>query len=1207
MPENTLPISSSPYITMGFLGGSMVIEQLFQAGIIDASKSAGVNLFIFSGGVLENPNRYDAQRSKIFELAGKENVNGLIIGSDLLGHFVGAEKIKEFCERYKPLPIVKNEPLIEGYPTLLFDFYQGMYDAVSHLIETHHYTRIGYIGGPEQSKSIKDRFRAYQDVLKKHSIPLDPKLIVEGSIYAPSGDEAIRVFLDERKLKPVTDLQAIVAFNDFIAVDALNSLQARGINVPDEIAIVGMDDDEFAFATNPRLTTVRLPFYELGRLSMDTLVAVLTGKKPAQVTTIPAHLVIRQSCGCPAHQTLHLLPEDNAPIEHIFQPEFFLHQNQEAILLKMIEAVGFQNFPRFRQDVEDLLSIFINEIEQHLHNQQTTSFPQRLESILSRIIHTHYSIEVFYDILAIFQNEIFKILRNEAFRAWFKDLTQQAYLIAGDYNHQFLINEINRATYLDTVLHEINQEMATSLEVADLTEVLMRNIPRLGVPACYLALYENPENLAGNARLILAYNRQRRVQIGPEGIIFPAKQLIPPEVRSPVQPEAHVILPIFHQEEQLGFVVFEIGPLNGSLYEALREQISSALKRIELHQNVVKARQQAEEANQLKSKFLSIVTHELRTPLSMIVSLSEMLLERSTENRDRLPVSNLRELEAIYATSQHLDRLVSDVLDLGRSQLGQLKLEMRSVQLDEFLKEIQLVGEQMANDKQLSWRADIPSILPPVKADRTRLRQIFLNLISNACKFTLQGSVHLNVQSTDDEVIFTISDTGLGIPIKDQGTIFDEFHQSERTAARGYGGMGLGLAITRRLVELHGGHIHMVSSGQEGAGTQFTFTLPVLTESTPAYLEVEGVQSDEPLVLIISGEKSSNDFLADHLEQRGFRVVCTEMNSEYHGLEELLALPCGAIVLNCEPATEWGLNLMRHLKSHPEAKDIPILFYRILPNRESGTFLNIDYLSKPINPKTLVQMIEERGWACSTPTKTPRTILIVDDEGATLRLHAQLIREHLPYCQVLEAQSGIRALEIMKQTVPDLVLLDLMMPELDGFGVLESMQTYETLRTIPVIIMTGQILTEEMIQRINRSVVAILQKGVFTVEETLQKIEDALSRHRRLGSETQRIVRRAMAFIHRNYSEPITRETIANYLGVNERYLTQIFKKEVGITPIRYLNRYRIKMAKQFLETRNKMITEIGLEVGFSSVAHFNRVFREETGMSPRAYLHNKI
>jgi YesN/AraC family two-component response regulator len=190
----------------------------------------------------------------------------------------------------------------------------------------------------------------------------------------------------------------------------------------------------------------------------------------------------------------------------------------------------------------------------------------------------------------------------------------------------------------------------------------------------------------------------------------------------------------------------------------------------------------------------------------------------------------------------------------------------------------------------------------------------------------------------------------------------------------------------------------------------------------------------------------------------------------------------------------------------------------------------------------------------------------------------------------------------MARQRPDLVLLDLMMPQLDGFGVLEAMREKDETRNIPVIILTGKILTEKEMIRLNRGVATVLSKGLFSVEETLGHIEKALTRKRKLGSEAQRLVRRAMAYVHEHYAEPISREDIARHLGMSSDYLTHCFRAELGMTFIAYVNRYRVTQAKTLLAESNKSLTEIAMAVGFSDSSYFSRVFRRQVGISPDVY-----
>jgi YesN/AraC family two-component response regulator len=227
---------------------------------------------------------------------------------------------------------------------------------------------------------------------------------------------------------------------------------------------------------------------------------------------------------------------------------------------------------------------------------------------------------------------------------------------------------------------------------------------------------------------------------------------------------------------------------------------------------------------------------------------------------------------------------------------------------------------------------------------------------------------------------------------------------------------------------------------------------------------------------------------------------------------------------------------------------------------------------------------------------------VVDDDPETLDLHARIVQAHSPRNHVLRAHSGRAALAILGRVHVDLVLLDLAMPELDGYSVLEAMRSRPETRATPVIVMTGQVLDEAQMARLNQGVTAVMGKGLYNLEETLAHLEGALTHARKLNREAQRLVRKAMAFVHAHYAEPLTRGDIARHVGLDADYLTLCFRQELGMTPITYLNRCRIHQAKQLLKQTDASVTAIALQVGFSDSGYFSRVFRREAGLSPDAF-----
>jgi len=586
--------------------------------------------------------------------------------------------------------------------------------------------------------------------------------------------------------------------------------------------------------------------------------------------------------------------------------------------------------------------------------------------------------------------------------------------------------------------------------------------------------------------------------------------------------------------------------------------------------------------------------------------LSEMAL-REQERSGAASTEVLRKFqEQIYISGQHLDRLIRDVLDLASSQVGKMILVRDTVDLLPVFGEVILMGRHLAEQKNLAFHEEIPKSLPPIWGDKTRLRQILLNLLSNAVKFTAHGEVGLKVVAGSGEILVSVFDTGLGVPREEQEKIFDEFKQSERTTARGYGGIGLGLAITRRLIEMHGGRIWVSSTGEEGNGSTFYFTLPVMHGGITPEKETASTHTRSHEVLILTKTIGGAQKLALHLAQHGFLVSERALDTDENLLEHLQENPPGAVVLDLLPVSEQGWNIMKTLKEHPATQDIPVLFFSLLAGQDTGSVIEMEYLSKPVNMAELEQILERHGLGMSGAKQRGiscgKKILLIDDEPGILELHTRMVQSQLPNCQVMTARDGREGLAMMRREQPDLLLLDLMMPELDGFGVIKAMQEEDNLRYIPVVVLSGQVLTERDMTRLNRGVAAVLGKGLFSTQETLERIGEVLSRSKHLGSEAQRLVRQAMAYIHEHYSESIQRSAIARHLSINEQYLTRCFDKEIGVSPMTYLNRYRIQQAKKLLETGRPTITQVALETGFSSQSYFSRMFLREVGISPKAF-----
>lgn len=358
-------------------------------------------------------------------------------------------------------------------------------------------------------------------------------------------------------------------------------------------------------------------------------------------------------------------------------------------------------------------------------------------------------------------------------------------------------------------------------------------------------------------------------------------------------------------------------------------------------------------------------------------------------------------------------------------------------------------------------------------------------------------------------------------------------------------------------------------------------------------------------VLLLVKDLDGSQQLSEHLVGQGFLVeIHPLLTRDEDWMAWVKADATQKIILDLGLTTERGWEILKAVKDNPATRDIPVLFYTINSSGEGGSLLDLNLLSKPVSSTELADEFALRGLFQENGGRSKaHPILIVDDDPEILHLHTRILESMNLKRHLITAADGFEALEIIRKEHPSLVLLDLMMPRMDGFAVIEAMQTEETLRSIPVIVLTSQVLTEEDMERLNCGVANVLSKGMYSTQETLDNIAAVLSRKRRTNNESQRMVLRAIAYLNLHYKDPITRGDVADYVGVSERHLARCFQQAVGLSPITYLNRLRVKVAKTLLDKGQMSITDVAMEVGFSAGGYFTRVFRDEVGISPREYL----
>lgn len=629
--------------------------------------------------------------------------------------------------------------------------------------------------------------------------------------------------------------------------------------------------------------------------------------------------------------------------------------------------------------------------------------------------------------------------------------------------------------------------------------------------------------------------------------------------------------------------------------QSLADQLGIAMRNAELYGEALEARVAAEKADKLKTRLLANVSHELRAPLNVILGYSQSALRVPNPYHVELPKEVLQDFRHIYNSGEQLIRLINDLLDLSRAEIDALDLFPEMFNPHPFLEDaFHSMADHAPASKQVKWELCLPTHLPTIYADPGRLRQILLNLLHNAQKFTSNGKITLGAEVEPPHLHLWIKDTGAGIPLEQQERIFEAF-VSVGHLGRRPNGIGLGLSITRRLVALHNGSMTLESQPGEGSTFHVYIPLPNLS-GQPIQI---ASKANHPVLLLISNRKQPHQALVELSQRRRLVIRRLQVGDDL----DVLLTEAQPMVLAWDLAgaspSDW--TLIQRLRRHPQLCQLPFILYshEEAENPALATGM-IDVVTKPINAKTLMDMLDG-----IRPRGGVGPILIVDDDVQARQFYQRLVAEALPGSPIMIAENGAGALVALEQETPCLVILDLMMPEVDGFTVLEQMRLNPRTRQVPVLVMSGKMLTLEDVHRLDYAHVTFHTKELLSTDEAVTNLQRAISGEQALPQPTSILVKHALAYLHQNFASPITRQEIAQAVGVSKNYLSEIFREEFGFSPWDYLTRFRIQKAKEFLRNTGDSITSVAAQTGFEDSAYFSRVFRKHLGMSPQEYRKN--
>lgn len=516
------------------------------------------------------------------------------------------------------------------------------------------------------------------------------------------------------------------------------------------------------------------------------------------------------------------------------------------------------------------------------------------------------------------------------------------------------------------------------------------------------------------------------------------------------------------------------------------------------------AQQVAESANQAKSSFLANMSHELRTPLNAIIGYSEMLEEEAEElgEHDLVP-----DLHKIRHAGHHLLEIINDILDLSKIEAGRMNLYVESFVVADLVESVvaTVIPLVEKNENVLTTHIDNIGIM---HADKTKVRQILFNLLSNAAKFTHGGQVGLHVRReahlpsgrSSDWVVFEVSDTGIGMTAEQTNQLFRPFTQADTSTTRRYGGTGLGLTISRHFCQMMGGDIQVIS--EIDAGSTFMIYLPINVESeveqvvrriepdVPVHTEtaVTPPHTNNGIVLVIDDDAIARDLIRRQLNKAGFHVFTTATGEE--GLQLAEKLHPNVITLDILIPGMDGWTILSRLKANPDLARIPVIIVTMVDDKYRGFALGAtDYLMKPVERDQLLAILNR--YVLVNEGASAGKVLIVEDDEPTRELLQRMMAKQ--GWQTVEAENGRIALDSLVDNVPDIILLDLMMPEMDGFQFVEELRRQPDWSRIPVVVITAKELTYEEQLQLNGHVERILQKGQYDSGNLLRQISDLVT------------------------------------------------------------------------------------------------------------------
>jgi diguanylate cyclase (GGDEF)-like protein len=521
------------------------------SGIINTSRKYNIDLFIFVGGNL-NYDIENLQRNKIYQLINYKDIDGLIILGLVLGYNIPKEKIIGFYKNFSDIPTVSIGLTVENFPSITIDNSKGFINLLDHLVKDHKYKNFTFVTGPLNNDEAKERYEIFLKIMRENNIEIKDDYIYEGDFSKFSGINAVRTFLDERKLKP----DVIVFSNDTMAIGGIEELKRRKIKIPEDIAITGFDNIEESYFITPSLTTVNQPLYELGEKALEICLSIILGEKVKENIVLPTRLIIRESCGHKEEIFNKAIPPSEKKIVNITEAKILKNKFLEFLTEdSQIKKENYELFSKiydlFFTSLFEKRQIFLEKIHEYLEKNLSTT--EELKEIV-------FLIDSFTKIY------LEKDLKKDA-----ETLILKAERIISTYSEKLLRYDQYKTNEEIELLGYIGSDLLSSFRMEDIIERISARLPELNINSFYLVFTD--ENLK-EKKLIFAHLRDENVR---EEIKLSFDEIIPKKLY-PKERKELIVKPLYFQENFFGYMVLEYGPKRGVIYEILRSQISAAIQ-----------------------------------------------------------------------------------------------------------------------------------------------------------------------------------------------------------------------------------------------------------------------------------------------------------------------------------------------------------------------------------------------------------------------------------------------------------------------------------------------------------------------------------------------------------------------------------------------------------------------------------------------------